>query len=225
LLDKNLDIFDIVEDIGKKLQIQVLALPYSILMELFQRDNIRPQHFKSRANGSPARFYSTLSSLEAIGHIIGLPDPHDGRAKLYRLSKDSRQHLCQLHLSWLDRMEEEKKDRSDNPGFMRAFSQKIRETMKVTPFSVEYQVILYLYDADELTAGTLRAMVNVSSSTFFKCLKQLIANNLIIAARDPQDKRIMRYRLATDLRPFIHERNRQVSDWVRMSLASGELLT
>lgn len=219
-MNNQLKFFDIVEKINNNLHIPVLSFPYSIFIELFDQDDIRPQNFRSRAISSPARFYTTLSALESAGQIVSQPDPHDRRAKLYRLSPATRQGLSQLHALLPDWVAKKEQSKPDPSTFMCAFSKKTREILKVPYLSPEYQIIVYLYDAGALTASELQCMSDASPSTFFKCLKQMAARNLIIATRDTQDKRIIRYRLTDEVQSFIHECNVQVRDWIQLTLAS-----
>jgi DNA-binding MarR family transcriptional regulator len=100
----------------------------------------------------------------------------------------------------------------------------VEQKFKLRCISTEYEILLLLYELNEISSGDLLAIQHASSSTFYKCIDDLKLKGLIQVKRDADDRRHSQYSLTPFARGVLDEKWDKIQAWTRVRPrgASGE---
>lgn len=104
------------------------------------------------------------------------------------------------------------------------------ERLKLRIVTVEYGIVLHLYDRSHVSAGELCAISGASTASFYAKLKCLVATGLLCSEPSGLDRRIRLYSLSNRTREILDEEYSFLPGWMdrRMSghhCMRGELIT
>ena len=202
---------DIAEFAEKKLGVRIFSNEYQIVFLLHDCDSLSVGQIASETKVSPATFQNKLKNLVLLGLIAWESDHSDSRRHKYRLSEYARGVLnqeLQFLTTWRPSFPEGSK-RMNVIQFVRSIETKL----KVKLFSLEYQLILGMYDHGPMHTIALQKWSGMSPRSFHNTLNRLVIRGLVTKQADNNDLRRKFNCLENWVTATLDEVHRDLSTW------------
>lgn len=93
--------------------------------------------------------------------------------------------------------------------------QTVEQKFKLRCISAEYEILLLLYELGDASPGELLPMQHAASSTFYRCVDDLVKKGLLQIGRYDHDRRHSRYSLTEFARSVLDEKWDKIQAWTR----------
>lgn len=100
----------------------------------------------------------------------------------------------------------------------------LTEGLTIRVVTVEYAIVLHLYDVSNVSAGELCTVSGASTASFYSKLKQMLAAGLLCSSSSATDRRVKLYSLSQRARKILDEEYQFLPDWMDRKLAGNNLI-
>ena len=93
--------------------------------------------------------------------------------------------------------------------------QVVENQFKLRCISTEYAILLLLYELGSASPRELLPMQHGASSTFYRCIDDLVQKGLLRIKRDDHDRRHSHYSLTEFARGVLDDKWEKIQGWAR----------
>lgn len=200
---------DCVLEVERAIGIKALSSEYRIIVELHEFGSLFPEELKICVDVSPATFFRIQKRLHFLSLIKSEIDEFDRRRRRYSLTEHARS-ILDRELRFLTSWPEEKTSQC-----LKNFISRLRDLLRIPIFSVQYTMLIGLYDHTEINTIALKNWANIPHGSFYSALKILIESNLVIRSSVDTDLRQVQLVLSDQTRNAIDRAHVVLHDWAQ----------
>lgn len=203
----------LAKQLAQLLGVSVFSHEFEIILTLYDEGAATAGELLSRSSASNTTYYTTLKKILASGLIYAEHEDEDKRRIRYQLQDWVHEFLTTEFRQipgWVN-TKVENPDSGDT-GLARFF-RSIRDKLKIKSFTVDYQILMFLYEYKSSSSGELFAMCDASRTTFYVSLKRLLFSGLVDSNQNGTDHRQKYYFLPEWVRQTLNDSHKQIGVW------------
>lgn len=198
---------DCVLEVERAIGIKALSSEYRIIVELHELRSLFPEDLQICVDVSPATFFRIQKRLHFLNLITSEIDDFDRRRRRYSLT-DRARSILDRELRFLASWPKEKTSKC-----LENFISKLRTLLKIPIFSVEYSILIGLYDHDTINTIALKDWTKIPHGSFYSALRILISKDLVVRSTVDADLRQVQLALSDQTRTAIDDAHIILSEW------------
>jgi DNA-binding PadR family transcriptional regulator len=203
----------IIDEVEKSTRLRVYSKKYSVISYIYENEIASPSSVLANCSLSSSTFFSLLQQLKNSGIIRSTHMADTALAKCYGLSDDVRGFLDSMYLSiddWMRHRIYVRERSSLCPLYQHV--QTIEDNLGIQYYSIEFRIVIQLYDLREARAIDLFNSGRFSSTSFYYTLKRLTDMGVVNCTAAVADSRSKIYRLSDHVRAVLDHAHRRIVD-------------
>lgn len=209
----NHNMAQIIGEVERSTRLRVYSKKYSIISYIYENDGASSTSILANCPLVSSTCFASLQDLKRSGIVRSRALPSTQPLRRYRLSDQTRALISSAYLSIDRRMRSRlfaEGDRESAPIY--AHIGLIEQSLNIRYYSIEFCIVIHLYEMAEARAVDIFNSGKYSSTSFYYTLKRLADMGILTCTADASDSRSKIYALSDHVRLVLDRAHRQIVD-------------
>ena len=203
----------IIGEVERSTKLRVYSKKYSIISYIYENNEASSTSILANCPLASSTFFASLQDLKRSGIVRSRALPSTQPLRRYRLSDQTRALINSAYLSidcWMRSRLFAEDDREIAPIY--AHVGFIEQSLNIRYYSIEFCIVIHLYEMVEARAVDIFNSGKYSSTSFYYTLKRLADMGILSCNADASDNRSKIYALSDHVRSVLDRAHRQIVD-------------